>query len=402
MNELHKEGDSVSIMYFDHKAEQELRKSFPLIDDYIFCRGGISSTRTYAHFLLKATSCIKSSILNNEQEIFQFENGTRIKPNRKKIYQYFLNQVPSIFLFQNALKECFQKKMVIVAATDTLLKERLVFACANESEIKTVLIQHGVTNETVKNRQVNTPSISSAICLWGECAKRYYIRHGLLEKRLFVTGSPGFDFLIQSNLSRTSGVLFYKYNLPKKKIILFSVQNFGRSKDVAICRFVLDAYHRLVSKNLKLKDETILVVSMHPGNKKSSMKDILQKEAFLYGFVLEKDVFIRSTYLDITDLISISTIFLTSSSTLHIESLILGVLVIMINIDKVEDMDVVLLGAAPAAHSSSELSHFLEYILNDDGKSFFENQRLSFLQKHICYPESATKKIIDVIKHKIW
>jgi len=117
---------------------------------------------------------------------------------------------------------------------------------------------------------------------------------------------------------------------------------------------------------------------------------------------LEKDVFIRSTYLDITDLISISTIFLTSSSTLHIESLILGVLVIMINIDKVEDMDVVLLGAAPAAHSSSELSHFLEYILNDDGKSFFENQRLSFLQKHICYPESATKKIIDVIKHKIW
>ncbi|MDO8811355.1 MAG: diguanylate cyclase, partial [Gallionella sp.] len=106
--------------------------------------------------------------------------------------------------------------------------------------------------------------------VWGACAKSYFVRHGISEERLVVTGSPLFDSLDQQKEIRHE--LLRRNQLPDKRFILFSSQNFDASKNRALCETTLRAFSQLIKSEQADEKEIALIITLHPARSKHTQE----------------------------------------------------------------------------------------------------------------------------------
>jgi hypothetical protein len=386
MHALHSRGETVVIWTFDEAARVALHAQYPLWR----CE---NVTQTHVGFipLIRLASMLGSvcvSLLRSPAR------GDYLQPLTTLFFH-----APRFLALDAALKKKLRPGLVVISSTEMHPLERLIFTRANEQWIPTVLVQHGVTNETVKNLIVNTPSIASRLCVWGQSAKRYFIKHGVPSDRVVVTGSPALPTSPNPSLARRGELRqmpLAHFSLPGLDYILFSGQHFDGEKNTALAQMMLDAFASFLKTHTSAK----LVITPHPAKSPFTTPDFYRCLLQENSLQENKQVFICPATTHVHDLLRASRVLVTSSSTLHVEATLLKTPVILLNIDDVPDMELVEQGAGLGAHNVIELVNALEASAQPSVLEELAAHRDSFLMDYVNLPGDpvtlATAAILEI------
>lgn len=280
----------------------------------------------------------------------------------KKDVDYFITFKNS----DNFIKKIIKDVNVVVSTHDVLPFENKIFKIANELKIPSLVVQHGI-NES----DTFIPKISTKMAVWGEITKKWRMKNGENEKKLVITGAPQFDQYYYIKKSKEDVLKDISFLKTPKKIILYTPHPFVinptgetgtgyKYEDI----LNLDDQKKLleilfyVTKRLNL----FLIIKLHPSN------DLNLKEIeSLFSNLNYKDYFIfeHKTGL-LTDLILISDIVISHSSTTLIEGMILKKPVITIGFENKEGALIYSKkGGAFNVHNEKELEEKIRLILNN-------------------------------------
>lgn len=374
-------GEHVRVWTFDEVQRSSLQAQYPNFpcENLTDVRVRPRDICAVAWMLFRASS----QLLRGKQRPLMYE----------PLAQLFYH-APRFLQIQSLWKTLWHPGMVILSATEMHPLERLVITLANSEHVPTVLIQHGITNGTIKNEVVNTPSIASRLCVWGECAKTFFVSHGAVPERISVTGSPALSQLFESHQTPSRAEVLTHFALPDVPFILFSGQNFDERKNTALTDSMLEAY----SSIFKTHPATKLIITPHPAKSQYTTDGFYRHLVQKHDFKEESQIFIRSTK-NIYDLVSVCDILVTSSSTLHVEAAVLEKLVVLLNIDGVPDMEMVPMKAALGAHNADELSQCLKGLQDESVRGELLSRRLDFLRAYATYPQDATSTILELVRN---
>ncbi len=376
---LNTRGESVRLFTFDEKQRDALQTQYPTLPCVNLSEGSVSFSHVWSLFrMLVRTTCI---LLFSAKRANLFD----------ALGQWYYH-APRFLQIDQSLETELHKDTIIVSATEMHPHERLVFTRAKTRTISTILIQHGVTDQTIKNQVVNTPSIASHVFVWGEHAKRYFLKHGVPEQRVTVTGSPALTSLFHSLKRPSRETILTPFALPNRAFILFSGQHFDREKNTALCTLMLEAYKRFSSMT---QEPPALLITPHPAKSPYSTVSFYTNLVEKHDLNLEGNVFVRSAKNQIGELLEMADLLITSSSTLHVEAAIKGIPVILLNIDGVPDMDMVTDKAARAAHTEEELTDALRSLQNPIVRESLQTHVPRFLESYISYPDNAVTRVTE-------
>ncbi|NQV89885.1 UDP-N-acetylglucosamine 2-epimerase [Candidatus Uhrbacteria bacterium] len=377
---LTKKGESVQIWTFDETQLKTLKAQYPKLLCQNLGKASLSIHTTMKLMFMFAHAMCK--------QLRTPPNSNRLNALRQLIYH-----APKLASIHSALDDRLDKDVIVISATEMHPYERLVFSVAQQKNVPTVLIQHGITDNTIKNQMVNTPSIASHMCVWGEMAKDYFLNHGVEEQRIFVTGSPAIDPSVHTQKQFVRTQTLTKFRLPDKKFIVFSGQNFDRAKNTELCTMTLKAFKDLLGTG----DHRKLLITPHPAKSLYTTEDFYKELVLDQKLKLGQDVFIRSAKAEIEELVELSDVLITSSSTLHIEALLRKKLLILLNIDQVPDMEAVINSVALPAHTQDELLHALISTAQPNTQTKLHSGRTDFLREYTSFPQHATANITRIL-----
>ncbi|MBI5370008.1 hypothetical protein HZA85_02380 [Candidatus Uhrbacteria bacterium] len=376
---LSERGEKVCVFTFDAGQCRALQSRYPKLPCVNLTKGSVPLKQVWSLLCMLGQTTIK--LLSSKKRIQMLEPLCQL-----------LFHAPRFLQIEAALKTELHEDMVVISATEMHPFERLILTRAKQQHLRTILIQHGVTNETTKNLVVNTPSIVSSLFVWGSCAKQYFVNHGVDENRITITGSPALTPLFSAPKKGDREQRLAQFSLPDQHFILFSGQHFDLTKNAALCMLVLNAHRQFTSRT---STTWKLLITPHPAKSPYDAKNFFENLVRDHGLKLEHDVFIRSATSNINDLLELPEVLITSSSTLHVEAALQGIPVILLNIDEVADMDMVTLQAAWSAHNAQELALALESQTDPHTQTLIRSHIPTFLKTYVNYPEDAVGCITD-------
>jgi len=167
--------------------------------------------------------------------------------------------------------------------------------------IKNLIIQHGFLDDG----SYISPLIAQKIAVLGKQTKEIFVRRGMEEKQIIITGQPRFDEIINKKFSKEE--FYKKFNIPKdKKLLVYTSQSFPEKLNKKIITIIYNA-----CKNLK---DYFLFVKLHQDDKIEFYKKIIEKSK-IENIRISKNVELYHT-------ISSADIGITVSSTTGLETLL--------------------------------------------------------------------------------
>ncbi|PLX28273.1 hypothetical protein C0581_02965 [Candidatus Parcubacteria bacterium] len=318
-------------------------------------------------------------------------SGGDVKVSLHDIKLVYLKHIVYFAALENVFEKMPVGVRVLVVGTEVHPVEKFLCYMARKKDIQTVVMQHGITADLETVHAANLPSSVDSVLVWGQCSKDYFLNDGVESEKIHVCGSPQFDkYLVEKKYNNK--VFLKKYSLPDTHIILFSGQNFVRSKNETLCRTVLKAYKKLSKTH---KDNIHLVISPHIARSPYTSIEFYEHLIRQEGLDDTSSVSVVKTS-DIHEMLSLCSCLVTSTSTLHVEAACMGKSVVILNVDVVEDVDMVKIGAAIGAHDEHELYAALQS--NVEGVGLQEKHSNLFLEKYINYPQPSLESITTFLK----
>lgn len=244
---------------------------------------------------------------------------------------------------------------------------------------------------------IGAPSKGQAtkVCIWSELVKQELVKSGGLTEKIVVTGSPGLDMIYRQDSyfgQETTNRIYELLNIERdKEIILFTSQPFAKD---GMCTF--EEQRRLTELVIESCAEFpgyILVIKLHP---RESLKDYayIDQSSFRNRFRLVRD---EDAYL--WDLIYVSKIVMTQSSTTGLEAVLFDKDVININLIIKTQPDYVREGTTVSVYNETELPYALYQILNDKQTQLnLKKARGRFIQNNLpTFDGRATDRVMDLI-----
>ncbi|NNF51519.1 MAG: hypothetical protein HKN59_03680 [Gammaproteobacteria bacterium] len=187
----------------------------------------------------------------------------------------------------------------LVMGSDANKLGRLFSMMARQSGIRTVVVQHGATVDPYGY----VPLYADRAAVWGEISKAWYLQHGVPESQLVITGNPQLDAVrVQSSIPAHSG----------SRLIL-ATNPLSREVNERL----LEAAGSVAREHgLSLK------VRPHPSEDPTFYEQFIQREA--------ADAELCTGSLD--ELIRPGDILVTCNSTIGIDALLRGALLVVIEV----------------------------------------------------------------------
>ncbi len=207
---------------------------------------------------------------------------------------------------------------LVVVYDDEVQRQRTLVDTANENEIKTLLIQHGLDADP------NIPDKLRArfLALWASYDRETSIKEGVPPERIFVTGNPYFDDLKDKIVPKKSE---RKHRQENCKILVITYPENRKSAFREKCfpenyiTTVLDAI-----RNLNFKTE--VKVKLHPA-------EFLKYYNEVIGDISNENIVILKGG-DLPEMLWWSDIVILPDSTVVFESNIMGCHIISLNLSK--------------------------------------------------------------------
>jgi hypothetical protein len=283
-----------------------------------------------------------------------------------------------------------QPKLIISANTKNW-DGRLFTEIGNSCGINTLTIQEGLYEIPSFHHMFN----SKKIALQGEEVKNDFLKSGVEEGRLVVTGAPVYDFIKDNaRIRKEADSLKYleKYGIDLKKgLIVFASQPCDKKL------YKIEEKRRiLVALKMAMANfpDCILVVKLHPYERYEELADSILEKDCDKNIVVMKDI-------NIFDLMYICDLLITKWSTCALEAILLDKLVMTIN-----------LGAAPdpfpyadnnvalGVYREEDIMPSLRRILYDrNTKEKLRENRSKFIKKFAYRLDgNATDRILSLIQ----
>jgi hypothetical protein len=219
-----------------------------------------------------------------------------------------------------------QPKLIISANTKNW-DGRLFTEIGNSCGINTLTIQEGLYEIPSFHHMFN----SKKIALQGEEVKNDFLKSGVEEGRLVVTGAPVYDFIKDNaRIRKEADSLKYleKYGIDLKKgLIVFASQPCDKKL------YKIEEKRRiLVALKMAMANfpDCILVVKLHPYERYEELADSILEKDCDKNIVVMKDI-------NIFDLMYICDLLITKWSTCALEAILLDKLVMTINLGAAPD-----------------------------------------------------------------
>ncbi|RYD03470.1 hypothetical protein N752_20025 [Desulforamulus aquiferis] len=210
----------------------------------------------------------------------------------------FLERIRHMVQFIAAVNRYLKENIiscVVVGTTEDLLS-RVLTIIATYLGIPSICMQHGLLG----GDEAYIPVFSTKVAVYGEYEKDWYLKRGLVEDRIAITGHPRFDDIFtQEHLPKEEFLKLYKLN-PKKKTVLCATQpNYVKQWNELIDILAQNPLLEIVLKphpwELSRKPESKLMDNYYElDNKYESVKLISKKGVNLYDILSNVDMVITN------------------------------------------------------------------------------------------------------------
>jgi len=283
-----------------------------------------------------------------------------------------------------------QPKLIITANTKNW-DGRLFTEIGNACGINTLTIQEGLYETPSFHYMFN----SKRIALQGEEVKHDFVKSGVEEGRLVVTGAPVYDFIEDNvRIKKEANNFKYleKYGIDLKKgLIVFASQPHDKKL------YKIEEKRRILM-GLKMAmanfPDRTLVVKLHPYEGYEELPDSILEKNCDKNIVVMKDI-------NIFDLIYICDLLITRWSTCALEAILLDKLVMTINLGAAPDpFPYAENNVALGVYREEDIMPSLRKILYDrNTKEKLRESRSKFIEKYAYRLDgNATDRILSLIR----
>lgn len=162
-----------------------------------------------------------NELINKANMIFKSVNTHPVYGNQF-FYNTFINKIPQMVETIAAVNRYLEEEpvsCVIVGTTEEIISRILTIVAASKG-IPSICLQHGLLG----GDEAFIPVFSTIVAVYGHYEKNWYLKKGLAETRIVITGHPRFDDIFTKN-HMSKKRLAEKCNLNlHKKTILFATQ----------------------------------------------------------------------------------------------------------------------------------------------------------------------------------
>ncbi len=321
----------------------------------------------------------RKSLKNKYRELLK--TGEFDKQNLSYIFLIYLPEmIRYIEIINNMLS--VEKPRLLVVMNEITNLGNIAVHIAKQKSIKTLCIQHG----TVGDASDFTPVYVDKLAVWGDTPKQAFIKKGVPEDMITVTGAPQFDDLALRNIDLKEKELKKIGIKSDKKIIVLATQPVLGIEQIT----------EALSKVVKTIPETQLVIKTHPSEYSTKKYLEMAKKQGL------DDVIVTGKYLH--PLLNRCDILVTSSSTVGMEAMILDKPVITVNFTDIPDlMPYAEEGAAIGVYKKEDLMKAVKSLFYDKkARDKLIKKGKEFIYKR-CYKidGKASQRVADFINNII-
>jgi hypothetical protein len=230
---------------------------------------------------------------------------------------------------------------------------------------------------------------STKIAIFGESVYKKLVNEGIPPNKLEITGNPKFDKLIEYKKEKTKNILKEKYNSPKDKaVILLITQQF-----VEYRIWTKNQRESFVSEIVRavsnLNNIEFIIKIRHPNEKKDDYIQILDKFDIKYKIFKEEPI---------EEILSISDVVLSSSSTAILEAIILGKPTMVINLFNEDAPKIYKNSGAIYVESKAGLLNYLNALINNDTIINEEKVNNFIAQQAYKVDGNSSHRILEIIR----
>jgi hypothetical protein len=259
---------------------------------------------------------IKSKVLEQITNIKELAFGKRIQIILNRL---FTGELPSLIrqgVISKFILEKYRPSLVLVSDIHDPRTRIFLLQCKHLN-IPSLAVQHGLTNASATEWRFFP---ADRVAVWGKHFKDILITHGIASDKIFVTGPPRIDSLLNSSdfdiksLKRKLGIpISARIILLASTFVLDSYDKFNNDAKL------LEAMKRAVFKSLDNLENTYLIVKPHPQENENETKSFALNKSNII-FIDKKE--------DIRPLTKICDCFVSFNSTTTIDALLLNKLVV--------------------------------------------------------------------------
>jgi len=256
--------------------------------------------------------------------------------------------------------------------TPAFVRTHAIFA--QKSGIPVVEVQHGIYLEST----LSAPHISDKICLWGSMSRDVFIKAGVNEDRLEITGSPKSDHLVELASQKTKWPLSTHL-----KAVLFATQPPFLNLNLAIIR--------KIGGYLLTENNVSLTIKPHPAEDARVYRSLAKE--------FPNRVFVKKGTDNTHDLLLESDALIVVSSSVAIDAAILNKPIICFDPGTIEPI-YVSEGIAVGIQSLEELiGSMLDVLYNAKVRSQLAEARARFVYEFAYLQDGkASERVADVIR----
>ena len=307
----------------------------------------------------------------------------------EEAFQYFFStrkRFVEIVKYIETLNEIFavEQPDLIIATNLIVPFGRTVVDTANQLDIPSLYIQHGITSEHLAHSVMCATKMAAS----GQFNKNVIVNHGIDPNKIIITGQPKYDFFAEKNFETSYSNICRKLDLdPAKKIIAYTSQPLKKEENNTLLSCILDSLSEF--------PDLQLVIKLHPDEIGIS-KDV-SKSYDMNKIRITKDI-------DLYELLSACEIMMTAFSTTALEAMMLDKPVITINLTGEPDkMPYAESGAAIGVYKKEDLSPAIKNIFKDEQvKRDLALNRKRFVHEHAYKVDGqASYRVVKLIEKMI-
>ncbi|MEW6407119.1 MAG: hypothetical protein AB1465_00310 [Patescibacteria group bacterium] len=225
--------------------------------------------------------------------------------------------------------------MLIIVDEDDCPFNRVLIRSANLKNIKSIQLIHGLTGNSLSE----SATISTKVAVSGNVAYNRLIEFGVEKNIIEIIGSPHYEQKLKhSNKNKIKKTICDKLRfLSDPVLVTLALQQFYSDDRVTLARFLeadfMEKMLRISIATSKKIKNIKLIIKLHPGEiHEWFVDDIIRSEKARHLVAVVKEY-------DIMDLLSASTLVLTSGSTVYTECLLTATPVLLFDDSRERSLD---------------------------------------------------------------
>jgi hypothetical protein len=330
--------------------------SFKSLDNYSLSKNQTASTDSFISKLREDWADFRENRKGDFEICENTEMWSLVESKLTFLFEnFFEGTVKKIEQIENMLRR--EKVNLVLLNTDVVYENKTLVSVANRLGVNSLVLQLGLLDHPIES----LPLTASKIALWGEYNQIWFSKHGVEAEKLVITGCPQFDKYIKKEFFNRQAIC-KKYGLDNNKhIVTLLTQHANETLHFAnlhlretefsdFCQKVVEAVEDL--------SQVQLIIKFHPWDKNADLhRNQIEKMSTKKMIILQN--------ADLDELLNVSDLAITYTSTAGLEAMLLGKPVITVAFEGKATTSPFDSPILPAARTASDFKKEIRLLLEN-------------------------------------